>query len=117
MENRIKDCPNLQALSIWPISGKKRLWNNDIYSRSSRDDSQMNVSFQKRKAIGRSVIATAVVVILVVVGVWAYYVFAPSPGPTGPTGTVSSGTLSLTFANVPIADPANGSDGASTAAL
>src|SRR2546428_9078600 len=76
----------------------------------------MDVSFQKRKAIGRSVIATAVIVILVVVGVGAYYVFAPGAGQT-PTGTPTSGTLSLTFANVPNADPAKGSDEASSAAL
>src|SRR2546426_2891682 len=76
----------------------------------------MDVSFQKRKAIGRSVIATAVIVILVVVGVGAYYVFAPGAGQTT-TGTPASGTLSLTFANVPNADPAKGSDEASSAAL
>ena len=76
----------------------------------------MDVSFQKRKAIGRSVTATAVVVILVVVGVGAYYVFAPGAGQTT-TGTPASGTLSLTFANVPNADPAKGSDEASSAAL
>jgi len=81
--------------------------------------------FQKRKAIGRSVIATAVVVILVVVGVGAYYVFVPGQGAgtqtTTPTSTQSTsgaaGTLSLTFANVPNADPAKGSDEASSAAL
>src|SRR2546426_398292 len=95
----------------------------------------MEVSFQKRKAIGRSVIATAVIVILVVVGVGAYYVFAPGSGPvqsttgsisaTGTTSATSgtqsssaaSGTLSLTYANVPNADPAKGSDEASSAAL
>src|SRR3989475_8874137 len=87
----------------------------------------MEVSFQKRKAIGRSVIATAVVVILVVVGVGAYYVFAPgagqsTTGTTSPTSSTqsssaASGTLSLTYANVPNADPAKGSDEASSAAL
>src|SRR2546428_14096714 len=76
----------------------------------------MDVSFQKRKAIGRSVIATAVIVILVVVGVGAYYVFAPGAGQTT-TGTPASGTLSLTFANVPNADPAKGFDEARSGAL
>ena len=83
------------------------------------------LGLQKRHAIGRAVTAVIIIIILVVVAVGAYYVSTSSTtsGTTSTTTTttssvgLASGTLSITFANVPVADPAKGSDEASSAAL
>ena len=99
------------------------------------------LGLHERSAIGRATLAIAVIVIIVVVGVGAYYVSTSSTTTTTSTTTTSttttsttttsttatstattstglaSGTLSITFANVPVTDPAKGSDEASSAAL
>ena len=87
------------------------------------------LGLQERQAIGRAATAIIIIIILVVVGVGAYYVSTsgttPSPSSTTTATTttsasstgLASGILSLTFANVPVADPAKGSDEASSAAL
>ena len=95
------------------------------------------LGLHERSAIGRAVLAIAIIVIIVVVGVGAYYVSTSTSTTTTTTTTTSttttsttttsttttsstglaSGTLSITFANVPVTDPAKGSDEASSAAL
>lgn len=93
------------------------------------------IGLHKRSAIGKATSAIIIIVILVIVGVSAYYVSTtgsgnnttttttttPTTTTTGPTTTTStglaSGVLSITFANVPVTDPAKGSDEAGSAAL
>ena len=79
------------------------------------------LGLQERPAIGRAATAVIVVVILVVVAGGAYYVSTTSGGGGAPTthstASLASGTLSISFANVPNSDPAKGSDEASSAAL
>ena len=69
-------------------------------------------------------IAAAIIVILIVVGVVAYVVriqptstSSTMSSSTSSAASAASGTLSITFANVPVADPAKGSDEASVASL
>lgn len=80
----------------------------------------------ERSAIGRTAAAVLVIIIIVIVGITAYYVTTSGPSTTGTTSTtpttttsagLASGVLSITFANVPVTDPAKGSDEASSAAL
>jgi len=92
------------------------------------------LGLHERSAIGRTVLAIAIIVIIVVVGLGAYYVSTTSTTTTTTTTSttttsttttsttttstgLASGTLSITFANVPVTDPAKGSDEASSAAL
>jgi peptide/nickel transport system substrate-binding protein len=101
------------------------------------------LGLRKRSAIGRATAAVVLIIIIAIVGVSAYYVSTSSSGTTTtstsssstPTSTTSStsstsstspassstglasGILSITFANVPVSDPAKGSDEASSAAL
>lgn len=92
----------------------------------------MRITFpRRRKAIGTVAVAIIVVVIIVIAAV--AYVAATmksssttttssttSTSPTSSvvtTGAINSSVLSITWANVPVADPAIGSDEASTAAL
>lgn len=91
---------------------------------------------QRKAAIGRSVAAIIVIIVIVLAAAVTYYALTPaatkssSSTTTTPTAsktttstttntniTVSSQILSLTFANVPVADPAKGSDEASSAGL
>ncbi|MDV3278739.1 MAG: ABC transporter substrate-binding protein [Nitrososphaerales archaeon] len=86
-------------------------------------------SLQRRYAIGRGITAVIIIIILVIVGAGAYFVLTPStatttsPTSSTPTSstttppTLASGTLSVSFANVPVTDPAKGSDEASSTAL
>jgi peptide/nickel transport system substrate-binding protein len=81
------------------------------------------LDLHERIAIGKSATAVIVVVILLVVAAGAYYVSTTSTGggSTTPTthssASLANGTLSISFANVPKADPAVGSDEAGSAAL
>lgn len=86
------------------------------------------LGLQERSAIGRAATAVIIIIILVVVGVGAYYVSTSGPTTTTSSTTsttststssagLASGVLSITFANVPVADPAKGSDEASSSAL
>ena len=98
------------------------------------------LGLHERSAIGRATAAIAIIVIIVVVGISAYYVSTSGSSTTSTTSTTSStsstttstttpssstttstglasGTLSITFANVPVTDPAKGSDEASSAGL
>jgi peptide/nickel transport system substrate-binding protein len=80
----------------------------------------------ERSAIGKATAAIAIIVLIVAVGLGAYY-YSTSETPTTTTTTtttttstsagLSGGTLSITFANVPVTDPAKGSDEAGSAAL
>jgi len=98
---------------------------------------------QRRSAVGRGVIVTVVIIVILIAAVGIYYAStttSPSSSTTASTTsttsttpvsttattstssinsniTTSSQILSLTFANVPNADPAKGSDEASCAAL
>ena len=85
------------------------------------------LGLHERTAIGRMTVVIAIIVILVIVGFGAYYYSTTTSSTTTtssnttPTSSTSaalaSGTLSITFANVPNSDPAKGSDEASSAAL
>ena len=77
------------------------------------------LGLQERTAIGRMTAVVVIIVLLVVVGGSAYYLSTTSTPAhtTSSTGALASGTLSITFANVPVADPAKGSDEAGSAAL
>jgi peptide/nickel transport system substrate-binding protein len=80
------------------------------------------LGLQERTAIGRMTAVVVVIILLVVVGVSAYYLSTTTPPPpnhttSSTTGALAPGTLSITFANVPKADPAVGSDEAGSAAL
>jgi peptide/nickel transport system substrate-binding protein len=93
----------------------------------------MRITPLRRKAISRSATAVIVIVLVLVVGIAGYYA-TMLPGTATNTSSTNSGTnsstntstsqtsgnssvLSVTWANVPNADPAKGSDEASSAAL
>lgn len=79
------------------------------------------LGLHERTAIGRTTAVVVIIILLAVVGVSAYYLSTTSTPPahttSSTTGALASGTLSITFANVPKADPAVGSDEAGSAAL
>ncbi|HEV2225281.1 MAG TPA: ABC transporter substrate-binding protein [Nitrososphaerales archaeon] len=78
------------------------------------------LGLHERTAIGKMTAVVVIIVLLVVVAGSAYYLSTRSTPPTNTTsstGALASGTLSITFANVPKADPAVGSDEAGSAAL
>ena len=83
------------------------------------------LGLSERSAIGKATSAVLIIVILAVVAVSAYYVSTSGTGTNTTTTTtttntstgLASGVLSITFANVPVTDPAKGSDEASSAAL
>ena len=78
------------------------------------------LGLHERTAIGRMTAVVVIIVLLVVVGGSAYYlstISTPAHTTSSTTGALASGTLSITFANVPKADPAVGSDEAGSAAL
>ncbi|HXW95663.1 MAG TPA: ABC transporter substrate-binding protein [Nitrososphaerales archaeon] len=90
---------------------------------------------RRRSAVGRGVIAAVVIIVILIAAVGIYYASTVTTSTTSTTTTSSVSTtvtssssinsnittssqiLSLTFANVPNADPAKGSDEASCAAL
>lgn len=67
----------------------------------------------KRKGISRALLVGVIVVIIVIAGMAAY--FLSNKGSQTPPS--SQQMLSITWANVPVTDPAKGSDEASSAAL
>jgi len=97
------------------------------------------LGLHERSAIGRATAAVAIIIIIAIVGISAYYVSTRGPSTTTSTTPpitttttsttppitttttsttgLASGVLSITFANVPVTDPAKGSDEAGSAAL
>ena len=84
------------------------------------------LGLHERSAIGKATTSVIVIVLLGIVAFGAYYLSTSGTGTPTTTTTSStttgtsglaSGVLSMTFANVPVTDPAKGSDEASSAAL
>ncbi|MDA4121117.1 MAG: ABC transporter substrate-binding protein [Thaumarchaeota archaeon] len=79
---------------------------------------RLPIPHARRKAIGRSTVAIVIIIVIVLAG-GAYFYSTSTGGNKSTTSSATTGVaapLSLTFANVPNADPAKGSDEASSAA-